>query len=35
MVNVILMGHKSYKIEDEVGLIEINTSAAREHVGEI
>ena len=35
MVNVVLMDHEFDKVEDEVGLVEIDTAAAREHVGEI
>ena len=35
MVNVILMDQEFDKIESEVELMQINTKAAREHVGEI
>ena len=32
MVNFILMDQEFDKVEDEVGSVEINTTAAREHV---
>ena len=35
MVNVILMDQEFDKVESEVDLVQINTTAAREHVGEI
>ena len=33
MVNVILMDQDFDKVESEVELVQINTTAAREHVG--
>ena len=35
VVNVIFMDQKFDKVEDEVGLVEINTAVAREHMGKI
>ena len=35
VVNLALMGMEFVKIVDLVGLLEVNTTAAREHVGEI
>ena len=35
VVRLVLMDMEFEKIKDEVGLVEINTTAAREHVGEI
>ena len=34
-VRVILMDMEFEKVKDEVALVELNTTAAREHVGEI
>ena len=35
VVRVILMDMEFEKVSDEIGLVEVNTAAAREHVGEI
>ena len=35
IVNLIMMDQEFEKVEGELGLVEINTTAAREHVGEI
>jgi len=35
VVRVILMDQEFDKVRDEVGLVEVNTTAAREHVAEI
>ena len=35
IVNIILMDQEFDKLESKLDLVEINTAAAREHVGEI
>ncbi len=35
IIKVVMMDQESDKIEDDIEMVEINTTAAREHIGKI